>query len=210
MALDLSICKQECFGCIKGYKKKHGLRRGGEFEIRCNGIPDLNSDPNLFHGLSEKDIKTAKTVLDPVAWAIEVLDWHCLDPDGEIWKRKNPAEYYDWKIKNPDTSILGHSRYHRPYQAEMLRCTSKRKVFRVGRQAGKCLPSGTLIQMGDGTQKPIELVNNGDIVVSVTDNYKVITNSAFRACNGEKPVLQIELMDGREIEATVNHPFLSR
>jgi len=76
-------------------------------------------------------------MLDPVTWAAEVLDWHCFDPDGEIWKRKNPEEYHKWIDQHPDEDILGKSRYHRPYQAMMLRCAAKRKVFRIGRQAGK-------------------------------------------------------------------------
>ncbi|RKZ06473.1 hypothetical protein DRQ25_13845 [Candidatus Fermentibacteria bacterium] len=76
-------------------------------------------------------------MLDPVAWAREVLDWHCLDPDGEVWKRKNPNEYYNWVKKHPGEDILGKSRYHRPYQAKVLRCTSRRKVLRMGRQIGK-------------------------------------------------------------------------
>ena len=209
--LNLDKCANSCVGCIKGYKKKHTLKRGQEFKISCEGITDFE-DPQLelFQGLSETDAATAKGILDPVVWARETLDWHCLDNNGEVWKRKNPKEHYKWSHSNPDGDIAGQSRYHRPYQAEMLRCTSKRKVFRIGRQAGKCLPSGTLIQMADGTQKSIELVEDGDLVVSITDDYKSVINPALRACNGEKDVLKIELMDGREIEATYNHPFLSR
>jgi replicative DNA helicase len=76
-------------------------------------------------------------MLDPVAWAADVLDWHCLDPDGSIWKRRNPEEYDKWVRENPGKSIFGKSRYHRPYQAVILRCSCNRKVLRCGRQLGK-------------------------------------------------------------------------
>jgi replicative DNA helicase len=87
--------------------------------------------------------------MDPVTWAANVLDWHCLDPDGKIWKRRNPAEYDKWVNEHPGESVLGKSRYHRPYQAEMLRCSSNRKVFRLGRQSGKtdCLVVAMLFHL---------------------------------------------------------------
>lgn len=207
---DLNQCDKACFGCIKRYKSKHNLKLGQKFKISCDGIPMKQLPLPLLEVIPKQEQVMAQAMLDPVAWAKEALDWHCLDPDGSVWQRKNPEEYYSWKEANPNTSILGKSRYHREYQATMLRCTARRKVFRIGRQAGKCLPSGTLIQMADGTQKPIELISDGDLVASVTDEYKSVVNPAFRACNGEKDVLKIELMDGREIEATYNHPFLSR
>ncbi len=134
---DLNNCDQECFKCIKGYKKKHALIQGQSFEINCNGIPADYIPLEILEDIPESEREIALAMVDPIAWAAQTLDWHCLDPDGEIWKRKNPEEYYAWKEKNPDKSVLGKSRYHRPYQATMLRCNAKRKVFRIGRQAGK-------------------------------------------------------------------------
>jgi replicative DNA helicase len=75
----------------------------------------------------------ANILLDPVAWAAQVLDWHCLDEDSSVWQRKDPAEMAVQTEERPNRE----SKYHRPYQAEMLRCTSRRKVFRLGRQSGK-------------------------------------------------------------------------
>ena len=134
---DLNTCDQECFGCIKSYKKKHSLVQGQGFDIKCNGIPNEYIPLEILDDLPKEEHQIAKAMVDPVSWAAETLDWHCKDPDGEIWKRKNPDEYYAWVQQNPDEDIFGHSRYHRPYQAVMLRCTAKRKVFRIGRQAGK-------------------------------------------------------------------------
>lgn len=139
MSFDLNNCSQDCFNCIKSYKKKHRLSGIEEnpFKISCSGIPQNYVSKDLYQILPEEQVKTAEIMLDPVAWAREVLDWHCLDPDGEVWKRKNPEEYYDWIKKHPGEDILGYSRYHRFYQALMLRCNSQFKAFRIGRRAGK-------------------------------------------------------------------------
>ena len=210
MIADLNQCDRTCLSCIKNYKDKHTLKIGQKFEVRCNGIPKDRIPSSILATIKPEERDVAQGLLDPVTWAAQALDWHCLDPDGEIWKRKNPDEYYEWVDNNPDKSILGHSRYHRPYQAEMLRCSSKRKIFRLGRQSGKCLVSGTQIQIANGSHKPIEEVQDGDLVISITDQYKTVVSKAYRACNGIKSVYRIILMDGREIEATGNHPFLSR
>ena len=137
MALNLNQCKEDCLGCIKKYGKKHSLRSGQKFNIKCQGIPRKDVQLSLLESLPEEDRVTAQAMLDPVIWAAETLDWHCTDPDGSVWKRKNPEEYEQWVSDNPGEDILGHSRYHRPYQAEMLRCSARRKVFRIGRQCGK-------------------------------------------------------------------------
>lgn len=213
--LNIKSCDGACWDCIRGYKSKHleefqSQKKKPSFLIKCKGIPKEYVNESVAAKFADMEYREVLRLLDPVIWAEDNLDWYCLDPEGEVWKRKDKEEYETWVHDNPDKDIKGHSRYHRPYQAEMLRCTSKQKVFRIGRQAGKCLPSGTLIQMADGTQKPVELVKDGDLVVSVDEQYRTLVNSAFRACNGEKDVLRIALMDGREIEATYNHPFLSR
>jgi hypothetical protein len=139
VSFDLNACTGDCLSCVRAYKKKHKLS-GAEkdpFRISCSGIPKHYVSEDLHSILPEDEIKTAEIHLDPVKWAAEYLDWHCLDPDGEIWKRKNPEEYYDWVKAHPGENILGHSRYHRPYQSAMLKCSSRRKVSRIGRQVGK-------------------------------------------------------------------------
>ena len=135
--LNLNLCSQDCFNCIKEYKKKFNLQKGDKFDIYCNGIPKNYISKALEQTLTPEEAETAITVLDPVQWAAKTLDWHCLDPDGEIWKRKDYNEWLGWHEQHPDEDILGHSRYHRPYQALMLRCKSQQKVMRIGRQAGK-------------------------------------------------------------------------
>lgn len=143
MPIDLLQCDQACTGCVKSYKKKH--KDDPSFVISCKGIPLEYVPGKVLSILPESEAKSALAMLDPVTWAAQVLDWHCLDIDGSIWKRKSQENtlpqgtpnYYDDPVEAEKRIAAGKSPFHRPYQAEMLRCTAKRKIFRIGRQTGK-------------------------------------------------------------------------
>jgi replicative DNA helicase len=128
--LNLLKTDEACTDCIKCYAKRHRLKTGGQFKISCSGIPKSYSNEEQN---SVIPVFSAELLMDPVKWAAEVLDWHCLDPDSEVWKRKDIGEY----VRQNELTPGRQSKFHRPYQATMLRCTAKRKVFRIGRQAGK-------------------------------------------------------------------------
>jgi len=137
MSIDLRQCEKACEDCIRCYAKKHKLVSGDKFGIRCEGIPK-EFIPQHILAQVKHDPELSLAMLDPVRWAAKFLDWHCLDPDGSIWKRKalegslkDMPKYVEEKAKE------GKSIFHRPYQATMMRCSSNRKVFRCGRQIGK-------------------------------------------------------------------------
>lgn len=131
MPLNILQSDEACKSCLKSYGKKHAFKPGDKFDISCRGIPQEYVSSATAALLSAE--MNPELVMDPVKWAAEVLDWHCLDPDGSVWARKNQDEYLRQMAENPTRP----SKYHRPYQAVMLRCNSKYKVFRIGRQSGK-------------------------------------------------------------------------
>lgn len=131
MALNILQSDEACHSCLKSYARKHDFKKGDSFDIQCRGIPKQYIS-DAAAALLTSDFNP-ELVLDPVKWASEVLDWHCLDPEGDIWARKNPEEYIQQMGDNPGRQ----SKYHRPYQATMLRCSAKYKAFRIGRQSGK-------------------------------------------------------------------------
>ncbi len=180
MPLNLKILDDTCTTCIKNYAIKHRLGKGDKFKIKCYGIPKDYVSPSAAASLSSDAVTSAVALLDPVTWAKEMLDWHCLDDDGEIWKRKNPVEYSKQMEENPGRK----SKYHRPYQAEMLRCTSRRKAFRIGRQAGK---TETLI---------ISIIFH----LFTNQGFKIVLITPFQA--------QIELIFGRIKELIASNPQL--
>lgn len=137
MSIDLNTCTQSCHGCVKSYAKKHSLKKGDPFAIECFGIPKEYIPDSIASSLGV-DPTMAVAMYDPVTWAAHMLDWHCIDPDGSIWKRKTEdGSIGEMPAYDEERAKAGKSIFHRPYQAEMIRCTSLNKAFRIGRQAGK-------------------------------------------------------------------------
>ena len=67
-----------------------------------------------------------------------------------------------------------------------------------------CLPKGTMILMSDGTQKPIEIVQIGDYVVTRKGAKKVIAQGLS---NNPNDVVAINIGDTR-LTATIDHPIM--
>jgi intein/homing endonuclease len=74
---------------------------------------------------------------------------------------------------------------------------------------GQCMPAGQLITMHDGSQKPIEEVKLGDIVLTFDENDKKIKPNKVTALhnNGERDIYEVVTNKGRSVKATGNHPF---
>lgn len=210
--LNLLDCDVACLGCVKRYKKKHDLRQGGQFAISCDGIPKNYISSGLAGLLSEEE-ETMLAMLDPIKWASEVLDWHCLDPDGAIWKRKTEEgtlgsvtpyidEEHSQQIKE------GKSAYNRPYQVEMLRCSSKRKVLRIGRQNGKTEVLCVAILYNAYTHKNFNIIVVAPYQAQIDLIFKRLegmirssttTSNSIRR-NVKAPNYQIELHNGSTVK----------
>lgn len=194
MAINLNECDQACFGCIKKYKKKHNLKSGESFTIECKGIPAEYVPSEILSTFPEQDRESAKALFDPVIWAAKTLDWHCLDPDGEIWKRKNPEEYFAWVEKHPGESLFEKSRYHRPYQAEILRCSSQQIVSRIGRQ---CIQKDQYVYTPFG---PIQAKN-------LTESQLTVNGRVHFLDNFEDQIYKISFANGTSLKVNKEHPF---
>jgi hypothetical protein len=190
MAINLTQCDQACTGCVKKYKKK--FRDTPSFDVSCKGIPIEYVPGKVLALLPESEAKSAISMLDPVSWAAQILDWHCVDPDGSIWKRKSEANSLPQGVPNYFDNIAasnariaeGKSPFHRPYQAEMLRCSAKRKIFRIGRQAGK---TETLV---------VAMLH----ALFTNRNFKILLLTPFSA--------QIEMIFGRVEQFLNDNPLL--
>jgi len=197
MSLNLKECQNACTNCVSRYIEKHRLRKGDKFAVKCNGIP-IKYVPDEILATLDEDPNMSIASVDPVTWAATFLDWHCLDPDGEVWKRKtadgtippNSAKYDEERAK------AGKSIYHRPYQAEMLRC----------------LHGDTEVFLGNGTLKKIKEIEPGDIVVTYNEGRKK-TQRSYKVLNkwnnGERDVFKVSLENGDSLIVTDNHPILS-
>lgn len=112
-------CKECIYSQIEKYKAvlhMDGTPLGNRFTVPCEGIPKDYIKPAVLKqlqdnlGLSEdsEEIKHMKSLRDPVAWARA----NCIKDDSTPWVARD-------------------------YQEVMLRCTSRRAVFRCGRRSGK-------------------------------------------------------------------------
>jgi replicative DNA helicase len=129
-----------CQACIEAHLKKYAgyVDQDGRvyknFSVPCDGIPEEYIPREIAVQLTKEELEEAKTLYDPVEWAKKNI----VKADGTPWEAR-------W------------------YQALMLRCTSSRKVARIGRRCGKCLASGTQVMTPLGPT-PIEDLRPGDMV----------------------------------------------
>lgn len=98
-----------------------------------------------------------------------------------------------------------------PGQMQVARSRARFRVVVAGRRWGKCLASGTLISMADGTQKAIENVVPGDLVLTVNESSYVLEPRVVQRVmdNGVRDVLRVTTRSGQQICATPNHPLLA-
>lgn len=74
-----------------------------------------------------------------------------------------------------------------------------------------CFSKGTLVKLSDGTYKPIELIQSGDVVVSWDEENKIFVNQRVVKLNinQPKPMVRITLENGEKIVCTFDHKFLT-
>jgi hypothetical protein len=73
---------------------------------------------------------------------------------------------------------------------------------------GMCFPAGTLIRMGDGSQKPIEQVRVLDEVLTAEGNVRRVVRTMVRE---EKDSLyRLHVWGHRHLKATAEHPILTK
>lgn len=211
MSINLKTCDDACRHCVVKYIDKHKLQKGDQFKLTCKGIPQQYIPDSVLASLGTEP-KAAIAMLDPVVWASEFLDWHCLDPDGSVWRRKtieNSLGSVTPFIEEEHLQRLreGKSAYHRPYQATMLRCNARWKIFRIGRQAGKteCLcviiawsmftHENYSVEVIAPYQSQIDLIF-GRLSEMISSN-ATLSNSVAR--NVKAPNYQIKLKNGSKV-----------
>lgn len=123
----------------------------------------------------------------------------------------DPVLWVEATLRNPEPGKGDQPIKLRPYQANILRHPSKRRVCRMGRRTGKCISRDALINTTQGQIRAEDLVcmNNKppiltfdeiDLKVKETDKYLIWPN-------GVKPVYSLTTRLGRQTKITGNHPF---
>lgn len=183
------IC-EHCIECQRRHTKQ--IRK--EWKVKCKGIPkELWEDgyyplekvlePEIYSSLTEEDKIRLQYKNNILLWAEHKLGWSPYNP-----KRKC---YQFW-------------------QKEMLLCTSKSLVGRLGRRMGKCTHPDTYIQTDHGPIMAKNLNNNKHKIYTFDENEKklFLTNDFITFDNGIKQIYQIKTKMGNEDKVTYNHPYL--
>ena len=75
--------------------------------------------------------------------------------------------------------------------------------------SGKCLAVGSLISMANGSLKKIENVKEGDKILCINDTLKIDRTVVEATASQKQECFKITLRDGRWVEVSLNHPFLT-
>lgn len=178
-----------CQKCVPEVTEKYeGMTSRGEdpFRVLCGFIPkDEDLLPtNLFKDFTQEEIDLARSMFDAVQWAKDNLIGEDNEPFIPRW-----------------------------YQEELLRCSSRRIAVRAARRIGKCLTENTRIFTRSGALYSIkDLV--GRVVEGTGINPESHSILRYQKLSVTENIVQevkrVVTMSGRSIEASLEHPFLTR
>lgn len=96
-----------------------------------------------------------------------------------------------------------------PKQMVVYRSKARFRVVVAGRRWGKCLYTGTMISMADGSERPVESLRPGDMVLTVNEATYVIEPRRVLALhdNGVRETVVVSTAS-RTLRSTPNHPHL--
>jgi len=154
LPFDINEVMPQCVACLR--RQLHKFRNAidenskplhNRFIIDCVGVPKTLLAPKLKTIFSPEEWAQAQELMDPVLWAQNWL----VHPDGSPW-------------------------IARPYQAEVMRCTSPRRALRISRRTGKTDVVSVEIVFHAFTQ--------GDQRILVTAPQKIHTEEIFNRVRG--------------------------
>ena len=159
----------------------------------------------------------SRALLDRVA-ALEAAAASGPDPDVAA-RLVELTSSVDWDIPQreeftklpPPSDLLPHRWYplfDHPEQRRLWESTARFRVIPAGRRSGKCLAPGQRVAMADGTWKPVEKIRKGEMVLSMTDDYRIEPRRVLDVMsNGLKDTVLVKTTQ-RTLRCTENHPLL--
>jgi intein/homing endonuclease len=93
------------------------------------------------------------------------------------------------------------------YQVEPLRCTGRKKVFRMGRQIGKCACPDTHIDLADGTRQKVKDLDGQTVDVRSLQGTRIVSKKASVFKNAVKECYRVTFSSGRQLTTSYDHPY---
>jgi len=190
LPFDVDKVIPQCHECVRNQLKKYekfvfdGKPVGGKFLIPCKGIKKDIVSPLEEATKTDKQLEVLKASRDNVEFAKAFARL----PGNLPWIAR-------W------------------YQEAVLRCTSRRKVLRIGRRTGKCIAGQCKVLTENGpinANDLIDLPNKPSIATFNQETGEVEFASNYTIwANGHKETYKLTTQYGKETVITDNHPFLT-
>ena len=179
--------------CVECQKRHLKEVKKSSFDIICSGIPKKLWEENHFpleeiidketyFSLTEDEIVGLQYKYNKALWAKDCINWSTFN------EKRNFEQFY---------------------QKELLLCTAKRKVGRLGRRMGKCLAENSLILTKEKGLIPVSKLNNNLSLMTFDENLKDFkwTKKWTKWENGIKPTFKLQTRLGNIDYVTDNHPY---
>lgn len=131
--------------------------------------------------------------------------------DGSFWKPINRFNIGEGVSVRGEDGIFGRKRIVlldtrdvRDFNVHCLKVAEDQSFLVQDTAISNCFPDGTLVTMADGTQKPIEDVEIGDMVLSHRSIPRKVTNTFARKYTGEMVTIRAHGY-AQDLEATADH-----
>ena len=179
--------------CIKCQNRHLNEVKKTDWKVICSGIPKSLWEKNHY----------------PLEEIISAEEYFALEED-ELISLHYKYNKTLWAKDNINWSTFNEKRnFDQYYQKELLLCTAKRKVGRLGRRMGKCISEETFIQTKEkGLIKSKYLTPGISVLTFDTEQKKYLwTNNWIKHNNGIKKIFKLSTRLGSEDIVTDNHPY---
>ena len=179
--------------CIKCQNRHLNEVKKTDWKVICSGIPKSLWEKNHY----------------PLEEIISAEEYLALEED-ELISLHYKYNKILWAKDNINWSTFNEKRnFDQYYQKELLLCTAKRKVGRLGRRMGKCISEETFIQTKEkGLIKSKYLTPGMSVLTFDTEQKKYLwTNNWIKHNNGIKKIFKLSTRLGSEDIVTDNHPY---
>ena len=179
--------------CIKCQERHLKVINKPSWEVECTGIPKQLWENNYYpleemigadayFDLSEEELITLHYKYNKMLWAKDAINW-------STYNEKRDFDQY--------------------YQKELLLCTAKRKVGRLGRRMGKCLSKNSLILTKEKGLIKVKDLKPGMSLMTFDEKIKdfKFTDNWQKWKNGIKPIFKLKTRLGNIDYVTDNHPY---
>jgi hypothetical protein len=141
----------------------------------------------------------------------ELLQQHHTDNLGNVWRLATimapPKQAWPVFGSTPSTPLVPRSEWQGLVKDNQLDQLLLPPIANQG-PIGMCFPAGTLIRMADGSQRPIQDVKVGELVLTAERNIRRVLKTMVRT--EDSSLYKLHVWGHRHLRGTAEHPILTQ